>query len=88
MTIQEFKGTLEHVEQSGKACWDACSFSLRRLASIKNAAEVALEAGNSPRMIFQHYRELAIASAAEKWFAWHPTDSRKKENLRVDWEVA
>jgi hypothetical protein len=47
-----------------------------------------LEAGNSPRMIFQHYRELATASAPEKWFAWHPTDSRKKENLRVDWEVA
>jgi hypothetical protein len=55
------------------------SFITYRLASIKNAVEVALEAGNSPRMIFEHYRELATASEAEKWFASHPTDSRKKE---------
>jgi hypothetical protein len=34
------------------------SFCSYRLADVKSAAEVALVAGNSPQMIFQHYREL------------------------------
>jgi hypothetical protein len=34
------------------------SFCSCRLACIKNAEQVALEAGNSPQMIFQHYRQL------------------------------
>ena len=36
---------------------------------LKNAAEVALEAGNSPRMIFELYRELATEAEANAWFA-------------------
>ncbi len=35
-------------------------------------AEVALEAGNSPDMIFQHYRELATGEAAKEWFGVTP----------------
>ena len=31
------------------------SFISYRMAILKNAAEVALEAGNSPKMIFEHY---------------------------------
>src|SRR5688572_27942399 len=34
------------------------SFISYRVAEIQNVGQVALEAGNSPRMIFQHYREL------------------------------
>jgi hypothetical protein len=30
---------------------------------------VALEAGNSPQMIFRHYRELATPEQARTWFA-------------------
>jgi hypothetical protein len=33
---------------------------------------VALEAGNSPQMIFGHYRELVRAADAEKWFGITP----------------
>lgn len=44
------------------------SFITYRMAILKNAAEVALEAGNSPRMIFEHYRELATESEANEWF--------------------
>jgi hypothetical protein len=33
---------------------------------------VALEAGNSPAMIFQHYRELVRPTEAAKWFAVTP----------------
>ena len=39
---------------------------------IKNVAEVALEAGNSPQMIFKHYRELVRPETAKAWFAIKP----------------
>ena len=48
------------------------SFISYRLAAIQNTAQVALEAGNSPQMIFQHYRELVRPGDAEKWFAVTP----------------
>jgi integrase len=54
------------------------SFITYRMAIVKNAGEVALEAGNSPRMIFEHYRELATADEAEKWFARRPSEARKR----------
>ena len=45
------------------------SFISYRLAAVQNTAQVALEAGNSPQMIFRHYRELVRPMDAEKWFA-------------------
>ncbi|HEV2395031.1 MAG TPA: site-specific integrase [Verrucomicrobiae bacterium] len=48
------------------------SFISYRVAEIKNVAEVALEAGNSPEMIFQHYRELVTGEAAKEWFGITP----------------
>jgi hypothetical protein len=33
---------------------------------------MALEAGNSPQMVFGHYRELVRAMDAEKWFGITP----------------
>jgi integrase len=45
------------------------SYISYRLAVVQNTAQVALEAGNSPQMIFRHYRELVRAMDAEKWFA-------------------
>jgi integrase len=48
------------------------SFCSYRMASIKNAAQVALEAGNSAQMIFQHYRQLVTEAEARKWFAISP----------------
>lgn len=59
------------------------SFITYRMAILKNAAEVALEAGNSPRMIFEHYRELATAGQAEEWFALRPLEERQQTFL--DW---
>ena len=49
------------------------SFISYRLAAIKNAAEVALEAGNSPQMIFKHYRQLVTEAEAKNWFSILPT---------------
>jgi integrase len=48
------------------------SFISYRLADIQNAAQVALEAGNSPAMVFRHYRELVKPDAAKTWFAIAP----------------
>ncbi|MEK7675826.1 MAG: hypothetical protein AAB676_08350 [Verrucomicrobiota bacterium] len=42
------------------------------MADIQDVAEVALEAGNSPQMIFKHYRELVRPADAKKWFASVP----------------
>ena len=36
---------------------------------------MALEAGNSPTIIFKHYRKLATEDQADTWFAINPTDS-------------
>ena len=49
------------------------SFISYRVADIQNVAQVALEAGNSPQMIFKHYRELVRPDAAKAWFAIVPT---------------
>jgi hypothetical protein len=39
---------------------------------VKNAAQVSLEAGNSPAIIFRHYRELVTEEAAREWFGIFP----------------
>ena len=48
------------------------SFISYRVAQIQNVAQVALEAGNSPRMVFSNYRELVRPVDAEKWFGVTP----------------
>lgn len=51
-----------------------CSY---RLAQTQDAAKVALEAGNSPKMIFQHYRELVTPAQATEWFEICPQSVTK-----------
>ena len=48
------------------------SFISYRVAETQDAAKVSLEAGNSPQMIFKHYRELVRPDAAKAWFAITP----------------
>jgi hypothetical protein len=48
------------------------SFISYRLAILHDTARVALEAGNSPEVIFGHYRELVTPEAAAAWFAVSP----------------
>lgn len=48
------------------------SFISYRVAKIKNVNEVAMEAGNSPDMIFKHYRELVTEKDADAWFCVTP----------------
>ena len=48
------------------------SFISYRVAQIQDVNRVALEAGNSPKIIFRHYRELVTEEAAAEWFAITP----------------
>jgi len=48
------------------------SFITYRIAQVKSAEQVALEAGNSPAIIFKHYRELATEAQAAEWFGILP----------------
>jgi integrase len=48
------------------------SFASYRLAQTQDAAKVALEMGNSPAVIFAHYRELVRPDAAAAWFSVRP----------------
>ena len=48
------------------------SFISYRVAETHDAAKVSLEAGNSPQMIFKHYRELVRPDAAKAWFGLMP----------------
>src|SRR5262249_2023306 len=43
------------------------SFISYRLAEIQDVNRVALEAGNSPQIIFRYYRELATPQQAKTW---------------------
>jgi integrase len=48
------------------------SYASYRLAETADAARVSLELGNTPQMVFRHYRELVRPVDAAKWFALTP----------------
>ena len=48
------------------------SFISYRLAQTQNENQVALEAGNSPRMIFSNYRQLVTQEDAKRYFGIMP----------------
>ena len=50
------------------------SYISYRVAEIQDANQVALEAGNSPAIIFKNYRELVTRADAEKWFSIMPPE--------------
>lgn len=48
------------------------SFCSYRLAMTRNAASVALEAGNNPNLLLRRYNEAVTEQEAEKWFSLNP----------------
>ena len=48
------------------------SFISYRVAETGDVARTALEAGNSPKMIFKHYRAVVDEDAAKAWFSIMP----------------
>jgi hypothetical protein len=60
------------------------SFISYRIADVKSADQVALEAGNSPSIIFKHYRELTTEAQAVKWFSIMPKEGQWENTFRYD----
>ena len=52
------------------------SFISYRIAIVKSADQVALEAGNSAAIIFKHYRELTTEDVATEWFSILPKEGQ------------
>jgi integrase len=48
------------------------SYATYRLAQCQDAAKVALEMGNTPSMVFRHYRELVTPKEAAVWWSISP----------------
>ncbi|NBV24630.1 MAG: site-specific integrase [Proteobacteria bacterium] len=64
------------------------SFISYRVADTQNVAQVALEAGNSPQMVFSNYRQLVTPEAARAWFAIVPAGSSKIVPMRAAYVAA
>ena len=70
------------------------SYISYRLALVPDTARVALECGNSPNVIFKHYRELVAPEQAQEWFDILPPADyprcllarRIKKGPRPKWE--
>ena len=60
------------------------SFISYRIATVKSADQVALEAGNSPSIIFKHYRELTTEDIADEWFGILPKDGQLENTFLWD----
>jgi integrase len=60
------------------------SFITYRVAKVKSADQVALEAGNSPSVIFKNYRELATEAQADDWFGILPKDGQWENRYQWD----
>lgn len=54
-----------------------------RLAACPDAAKVSLEMGNSPAMIFRHYREIVRPATAERYWSIKPLNLEDQEKLIV-----
>jgi hypothetical protein len=60
------------------------SFITYRIAIVKSADQVSLEAGNSPSVIFKNYRELATEDQADEWFGILPKEGQWENAYQWD----
>ena len=60
------------------------SYISYRIATVKSADQVALEAGNSPSVIFKNYRELATEEQANEWFGILPKEGQWENTYQWD----
>ncbi|MCP5535370.1 MAG: tyrosine-type recombinase/integrase [Akkermansiaceae bacterium] len=57
------------------------SFISYRVAETGDVARTSLEAGNSPKQIFRHYREIVDEAAAKEWFSITPPEDWEPSEL-------
>ena len=58
------------------------SFISYRVAKTGDVPRTALEAGNSPEMIFRHYRAVVDPQSADEWFGIMPPDGWMPTGLK------
>jgi integrase len=63
------------------------SFGSYLLALLGDDAKVAMEMGNSPRMLFQHYRDVVSKKQAQKWFAILPEQTKLQQDQQAKEEA-
>jgi integrase len=63
------------------------SFGSYRLAECQDAARVSLEMGNSPQMVFAHYRELVRPKEAAKFWKLWPASPKEAKKI-IDFSKA
>ena len=61
------------------------SFISYRVAETGDVARTSLEAGNSPKMIFRHYREIVDGEAAKAWWSIRPPEGWVPPELK--WSI-
>jgi len=64
------------------------SYATYRLAYCQDAAKVALEMGNTPSMIFRHYRELVTPKDAAAWWSIAPKQAANVVSMSSHQKVA
>ncbi|MFT4588588.1 MAG: integrase [Limisphaerales bacterium] len=73
---ESIRSSAEPESENSKFTWKRNalrhSFISYRVSATQNVAQVALEAGNSPQIIFSNYRELVSPKAAKAWFEIKP----------------
>jgi integrase len=74
--LRAFRQALEPLKVKLVANGLRHSFATYRLAQVQSSDQVSLEMGNSPRKLFQNYRELATKAQAERWFSVMPADGK------------
>ncbi|NQX00576.1 site-specific integrase [bacterium] len=91
ITMSDSSGTLNDVALKAKipGGWRQNalrhSFISYRVAETGDVARTSLEAGNSPKMIFRHYREIVDEEVASKWFGITPPENWEPSGL--DWAL-
>ena len=75
--LRAFRQSLEPLKIKTVANGLRHSFASYRLAAVQSAEQVALEMGNSPKKLFQNYRELVTPAQAKLWFSVMPAQSGK-----------
>ena len=70
--IPQFRRRIVPCAKAAKVPWKPNalrhSYGSYRLADLQDAPRVSLEMGNSPAMLFKHYRELVTPERAKEWF--------------------
>lgn len=75
-TAKAFYAAAHRAAESARIPWKENglrdSFASYRLAVVKNAGQVALEMGNSAKMVQKHYAELVTEADGNRWFTIRP----------------